>query len=215
MSTITSIPDRRAGVRTTVRVLGTLVLLFVGADHYYEYSVDQYSVLPTIGTLFLLNFVSATAIGLLLLAPIERLLRGFGRAALVVTAASGTAVAGTSLVALLVSEQTKLFGFMESNYRPAIIVALATEAAATLLLGALLVLVLRGGRPGDREEIVAGCRPAASAVTDPGATSLTALAVLRHHGRPTKRRRGPGLSPGAGRVSVDANARPRHDRQPT
>jgi hypothetical protein len=215
MSTIASTQDRRAGVRTAVRVLGALVLLFVGADHYYEYSVDQYSVLPTIGTLFLLNFISATAIGLLLLAPIERLSRRLGRAALLVAAVSGAAIAGTSLVALLVSEQTKLFGFMESNYRPAIIVALVTEAAATLLLGVLLVLILRGGRTEARERIVAACRPGASAVTDSGATSLTALAVLRHHGRPTRRRPGPGLSPGTGRGSADADLRPRHDRQPT
>ena len=102
--------------------------------------------LPTIGALFLLNFISATAIGLLLLAPIERLFRQFGRAALVIASGSGAAIAGTSLAALLVSEQTKLFGFMESNYRPAIIVAITTEAAAALVLGVSLVLTLRGGR---------------------------------------------------------------------
>jgi len=38
-----------------LRVLGAILLLFVGADHFYEYSVDDYSVLPTIGALFLLN----------------------------------------------------------------------------------------------------------------------------------------------------------------
>jgi hypothetical protein len=148
MSAITSSRHRPIRPRAIVRVLGALVLLVVGADHYYEYAVDQYSVLPTIGTLFLLNFISATAVGLLLLSPIERLLHRFGRAALAMTSAAGTAIAGTSLAALLVSEQTKLFGFMESNYRPAIIVAIATEAAATLLLGVLLVLTLRDGRAG-------------------------------------------------------------------
>jgi len=127
-------------------VLGAILLLFVGADHYYEYSVDQYSVLPTIGTLFLLNFISATVVGLLLLAPLQRMLHRFGRAALVIAMTSGLGIAATSLVALLVSEQTKLFGFMESNYRPAILVAIASEAAATLALGRALVLTLRDKR---------------------------------------------------------------------
>ena len=131
-------------VRLGVRVLGALLLLFVGADHYYEYSVDQYSVLPTIGTLFLLNFISATAIGLVLLAPLGRLLHRFDRIALQLAAIGGFGIAATSLVALLVSEHTKLFGFMESNYRPAIIVAIASEAAAAVVL-ALLFGIVRGG----------------------------------------------------------------------
>jgi hypothetical protein len=144
MQTTTLIPTR-SHARLAVRVLGALLLLFVGADHYYEYSVDQYSVLPTIGTLFLLNFISATAIGLLLLAPLDRLFHRFGGAALQIAAVSGFGIAATSLVALLVSEQTKLFGFMESNYRPAILVAIASEAAAAIVC-ALLALLLRGGK---------------------------------------------------------------------
>ena len=138
---------RSSRTSLVLRVLGAIFLLFVGADHYYEYSVDQYSVLPTIGTLFLLNFISATAIGLILLAPLDRILRRFGSLALRLAALSGAAVAFTSLIALLASEQTKLFGFMESNYRPAIIVAIATEAAAALLLALLFVVSLVAGRP--------------------------------------------------------------------
>ncbi len=126
--------------RLAIRILGALVLLFVGGDHYYEYSVDSYSVVPTIGTLFLLNFISATAVGLALLMPLERLLGRFGRPALQLAALSGFGIATTSLIALLVSEQTKLFGFMESNYRPAIVVAIASEATAAVLLALLFVL---------------------------------------------------------------------------
>jgi hypothetical protein len=129
--------------RLVLRGLGALLLLFVGADHYYEYSVDDYSVLPTIGTLFLLNFISATVIGLILLAPLNRILHRFGRVALQLAALSGFGIAATSLIALLVSEHTKLFGFMESNYRPAIIVAIASEAAAAVIL--LLVFVANWG----------------------------------------------------------------------
>jgi len=144
MQTKTLMPTR-SHARLAVRMLGALLLLFVGADHYYEYSVDQYSVLPTIGTLFLLNFISATAVGLLLLAPLGRLFHRFGGAALQIAAVSGFGIAATSLVALLVSEQTKLFGFMESNYRPAILVAIASEAAAAVFC-ALLVLLSHGSK---------------------------------------------------------------------
>ncbi|OAI40109.1 hypothetical protein AYO39_02045 [Actinobacteria bacterium SCGC AG-212-D09] len=121
-------------LQTALRVLGALLLLFVGLDHYYEYSAQSYSVIPTIGTLFLLNFISATAIGVLLLAPLERITGRFGLLAVRVAAVSGFAIASSSLLALLVSEQTKLFGFMESNYRPAILVAIASEAAAAVVL---------------------------------------------------------------------------------
>ena len=131
-----------------VRMLGAILLILVGVDHYYEYSVDQYSVLPTIGTLFLLNFISATVTGLILLAPLGRLVHRFDRIALELAALSGAGIAASSLVALLVSEHTKLFGFMESNYRPAIILAIALEAAAALVL-AVLFLMARRSRPAD------------------------------------------------------------------
>ena len=137
-----------------VRVLGALLLLFVGADHYYEYAVDDYSVLPTIGTLFLLNFISASLVGLILLAPLGRVVPRFRGIVLELAALSGSAIAATSLVALLVSEQTKLFGFMESNYRPAIIVAIASEAAAATVLALLFGMTVarrrRLGRPRPR-----------------------------------------------------------------
>ena len=67
-------------------------------------------------------------------------MRRFGRDALLVVTLSGLAIAATSLAALLVSEQTTLFGWMEPNYRPSILVAIASEAAATLCLGILFVL---------------------------------------------------------------------------
>ena len=50
MPSTTLIPTQ-ARAHLIVRELGAILLLFVGADHYYEYSVGQYSVLPTIGTL--------------------------------------------------------------------------------------------------------------------------------------------------------------------
>ena len=133
---------RSSRTRTALRVLGAVLLLFVGLDHYYEYSAHSYSVIPTIGTLFLLNFISATAIGLLLLMPLERITRRFGLLAVRVVAVSGFAIAASALIALLVSEQTRLFGFMESNYRPAILVAIAAEAAAAIVLALLALSTL-------------------------------------------------------------------------
>ena len=146
----------RSGPRATlaVRVCAALLLLFVGADHLYEYSHDDYSVLPTIGTLFLLNFISATVVGALLLAPVKRIFGRLHARVLEVAALSGFGIAATSLAALLFSEQAPLFGFMESNYRPAIIVAIASEAAATVFMAWMLVLLRRErrGAGGSRNE---------------------------------------------------------------
>lgn len=142
----TALVLKSPNTRLVARPLGAILLLFVGADHYYEYSVDQYSVLPTIGTLFLLNFISATVVGLLLLAPLDRIFHRFGGAALEVATVSGLGIAATSFAALLVSEQTRLFGFMEQNYRPAILVAIASEAAAAVCLALLLALILGAKR---------------------------------------------------------------------
>jgi hypothetical protein len=140
MHRILSSRSRSSWARLGLRATGALLLIFVGADHYYQYSVQQYSVLPTIGTLFLLNFISATVVGLVLLAPLSRISRRFGAVVEHLAALSGAAIAATSLVALLVSEHTKLFGFMESNYRPAIVVAIASEAAAAVVLAVLAVI---------------------------------------------------------------------------
>jgi hypothetical protein len=132
--------------RHVARACAGLLLIFVGADHYYEYSVDGYSVLPTVGTLFLLNFISASLLGMLLLAPVKRVFHRLGTRILELTTVGGFGIAVTSLAALLISERTRLFGWMELNYRPAIVVALVSEAAATLSLGLLLLLLRRGRR---------------------------------------------------------------------
>jgi hypothetical protein len=148
--------------RLAVRLLAAVLILFVGADHYYEYAVDQYRVLPTIGTLFFLNFLSAAAVGLMLLAPLERLWPRRAGALTKLAAMGGCGVASTSLVALLVSEQTPLFGFMELNYRPAILVALSSEAAATTVSAALFVMTVMATRSQRKPPTlqVAGSSPA-------------------------------------------------------
>jgi hypothetical protein len=122
----------------TARALGALATLAVGAVHLQQY-VTLYSSVPTIGTLFVLNFAGATVIGLALLAPIERPTGRLGGAIVALLAVGGIVLAATSFVFLLVSERTPLFGFKEPGYDPAgIAAARASELAAVALLGAFL-----------------------------------------------------------------------------
>jgi hypothetical protein len=112
------------------RVIGASALLVVGGIHLEQYDVAHYSVIPTIGELFLLNFVGASACGVALLAF------AFVRRPLldVLAALGGIAVSAGALAALLISEQTPLFGFMEQGYRLEIVVAIASEAVAIAAL---------------------------------------------------------------------------------
>jgi hypothetical protein len=135
------------GARPTVwlaaRVLGALSLLAVGAVHLQQY-FELYSEIPTIGTLFVLNFVGATIIGVGLLVPVERLLGRLGGAILALLALGGVVLAATAFVFLWISERTPLFGFMEPGYDPqAILAARIAEIATVLLLGAFTVARFR------------------------------------------------------------------------
>jgi hypothetical protein len=119
-----------------LRVLGALALLVVGAVHLEQYFAVHFSVVPVIGPLFLLNFIGATAIAVLLLLPLDR--GRYGRMLGGLLAVGGAGLAATSFVFLFVSEHATLFGFRDYGYRPAILIALAAEAAtAVLLLGYL------------------------------------------------------------------------------
>ena len=120
--------------------LGALALLAMGAVHLYEYFADSFRVVPVIGPLFVLNFAGATVIGLLLLRPFRR-----NRTVDALLASGGIAMAVCSIVFLLVSEHTPLFGFAEYGYRAAIVVALAAEAVAAVFLGGYLATLLRRG----------------------------------------------------------------------
>lgn len=123
---------------TVTRILGAVALLAVGAVHYQQYEYNFYSTVPTIGPLFLFNFIAATGLGLWLLAgPLIRL----GRLRLPLdrlAALGGIAVSAGALIALLISEHTPLFGFREYGYRTAIVLAIAFETAAVVLLALYL-----------------------------------------------------------------------------
>ena len=64
----------------------------------------------------------------------QRLPGRAGRIALPLLSAGGIAVAAGSLVGLLLSESTGLFGFREVGYRPAIVLSIALELATIVLL---------------------------------------------------------------------------------
>ena len=119
--------------------LGALAVLVTGVDHIEQYSVDGYSTVPTIGTLFLLNFVAALVITIGLIIPLKRLAGRYADAIRALIAVGGIALALASLAGLFVSETSGLFGFVEHGYRMAIVVAIVAEGAATVLLTAFLV----------------------------------------------------------------------------
>jgi hypothetical protein len=68
-------------------------VLAVGAVHLQQYEY-RYSAIPTIGTLFLLSFAGATALGLGLLAPVECLGGRLGGLAVGLLALGGIGLAG-------------------------------------------------------------------------------------------------------------------------
>src|SRR5690242_18098989 len=121
------------------RLLGALAVLATGAVHLYEFE-HFYSQIPTIGTLFFLNFLGAITIGLGLLAPLERLGGRHGSTLVVLLAVAGIGLAAVAFAFLSISEQTPLFGFKEPGYDPAgITAARGAEVAAVLFLGTFLV----------------------------------------------------------------------------
>jgi hypothetical protein len=135
----------------TMRRLGAISLLIVGAVHLQQYIGNDYSVLPTIGPLFLLNAIGAGIVAIGLLAPIERML-GDRRADLAVglLTVAALAIAVGSLVALFIAESQPLFGFMEDGYDTPILIAIVAEALTTILLVPVAVRNLQGAASGDR-----------------------------------------------------------------
>ena len=130
--------SERGAVFQLARAGGALALLVVGGIHFEQYTVAHFSVIPTIGPLFLLNFIAGTALGLILIVPIRRTAR---RSRLVfdsLCALAGIGVSAGAMTALLISEQTPLFGFMEHGYRLEIVIALTAEAIAIVSLSVFL-----------------------------------------------------------------------------
>ena len=120
--------------------LGAVAVLAAGADHLYEYWVNGFSTVPTIGTLFLLNFISATLVGIGLLLPLRRLVPRHAASLRALLAVGGIGIGAASLIGLWISETSSLFGFTDSGFRPTILAAVVSESVAVVALGAYLVL---------------------------------------------------------------------------
>jgi hypothetical protein len=131
---------RREIVAQATRYLGAVSILSVGAVHAQQYYDAYFSVVPTIGTLFLLSFVGAGIVGTVLLSPVRRLGAVIGDAALALAALGAISIAVGTFVSLLVSEYTPLFGFMESGYRLAVVLTLLFDVMTTVFLGTFVAL---------------------------------------------------------------------------
>jgi uncharacterized membrane protein len=120
--------------------VGAAGVLATGADHLYEYTATGFSTIPTIGTLFLLNFIAATIVGAGLLLPLRRMIERFADPVRTLLALSGVGIAASSLIALWISESSGLFGFTDYGFRTTIVVAIVAESIAVMALTAYLAL---------------------------------------------------------------------------
>ena len=129
-----------------LRYLGALAVLAVGLVHLQQY-FGPYAQIPTIGTLFLVNFAAA-AISLALLAPLEHLTGRWAGAAVALVTIGGITLGARSFVLLTISERRPLFGFQEPGYDPtAIANSRATDVAAAELLCASHIARFAGKAP--------------------------------------------------------------------
>ena len=127
-------PRRRSTIARAALFLGAVSVLATGVDHIQQYYSDDYSTVPTIGTLFFLNFVSAVIVAVGLVAPLGRIAGRYADAIRALFAVAGIGIAVLSLAALFVSESSGLFGFVEHGYRTPIALAIVAEVAATVFL---------------------------------------------------------------------------------
>ena len=135
-------PSHRRELTTqAARYLGAVSILLVGAVHAQQYYEAYFSIVPTIGTLFLLSFIGAGVVGTALFLPVRRLGRRVGDLILSAAALGAIGIALGTLVSLLISEYRPLFGFMESGYRLAIVLTLLFDGMTTVFLGLFLALV--------------------------------------------------------------------------
>jgi hypothetical protein len=125
--------------------LGALSVLATGVDHLQQYYSADYSTVPTIGTLFLLNFVSAIVVAVGLVAPLGRVAGRYADAIRALFAVGGIGIAVLSLAGLFISESSGLFGFVEHGYRTPIVLAIVAEVAATVFLATFLAANGRRG----------------------------------------------------------------------
>jgi hypothetical protein len=120
--------------------VGAASLLATGGDHLDEYTANHFSTVPTIGTLFLFNFILATAVGVGLVLPWKRITKRHADRVRALLALSGIGIAASSLIGLWISESSSLFGFTDHGSRPTIVVAIVAESLVIVSLTAYLTL---------------------------------------------------------------------------
>ena len=126
--------QRRSAIARTALYLGALAVLATGVVHIQQYYGNDYSTVPTIGTLFFLNFVSAVVLTAGLIAPLGLVAGRYADSIRALFAVGGIGFAVLSLAALFVSESSSLFNFTENGYRTTIVLAIVAEAAAAVFL---------------------------------------------------------------------------------
>ncbi len=137
-------------VLRATRYLGAVALLAVGGVHLQQYVDAGYNLIPTVGTLFLINAIASAVVAIGLLAP-TRLLFGDRRAdvAVGVLAIAGTAIAAGALIALFLSETGSLFGFAEFGYGTPVVIAIVSEVATLVFLAPVAAITIaRMAQPG-------------------------------------------------------------------
>lgn len=117
-----------------VRLCAALLLLAGGAVHY-ELWTSGYRYIPTIGPLFMTNFIAS--IGLAAAVVMSR------RA---IVAFAGIAFAAGSLAALVLSRTVGVFGFTETIWTIEAFQTLLSEVGAIVVLAAAMILQLRSAR---------------------------------------------------------------------
>src|SRR3954463_7585864 len=126
--------QRRSTIARAALYLGALAVLATGIAHLQQFYADDYSTIPTIGTLFYLNFLSAILIAGGLVAPLGRIAGRHAPAIRAAFAAAGRALRAVPLAARLLPDSAGRVGFQERGYRAPIALAIAFETAAITFL---------------------------------------------------------------------------------
>jgi hypothetical protein len=116
-------------IEKTLCGVAAVAILVTGAVHLELWLWHGYRGIPTVGTLFLLNAISAAVIAVGLLWRGGRLLE-----------LAGLGYAATTLAAFFISVYHGLFGFVDTIHGTPQAVAGIAEASAVVLLAAALVV---------------------------------------------------------------------------
>jgi predicted lipoprotein with Yx(FWY)xxD motif len=150
-----------------LRVAGALLLLVSAGIHLALY-VTGYRAIPTIGWLFLVQFIVAFVLAAGALVTHSRLV-----------AIAGAGLALSTLGAYLLAVHTGLFGYKEIRTRAGIAAGLIEVAAFATLMLAAVITNARTETAADRPRMLAGVRRAVSLVVGAvGAVSLAALVLF-------------------------------------